>query len=406
MNQYTRHSGAAEAISAPLPVALSPFSTFGRPLRIVHCFRSPVGGLFRHVRDLAEAQKDAGHEVGIICDSSTGGEYEERLFERISPTLALGLHRVPMRREVSPSDLAAAWATFREIRSLRPDVLHAHGAKGGAYARIIGTLLRLSGRRVARLYTPHGGSMHYDPRSRAGRVYFSMERLLGRMTDAFVFVSQYEADAYAAKVGKSSVPATVALNGLRPGEFDTIRPDADARDFLFIGMMREMKGAEDFLHALHIVRERTGRTPTAWMVGDGDEKPAYKLLARVLKLDDAVTFRDAMPAREAFKLARAVVAPSRNESLPYLILESIAAGVPTLTTRVGGIPEIFADNPDLLLPPQNPAALADAMIRTLHNPALATATAARLRAAIRPRFSIETMAATVAGAYRGVVTAS
>jgi len=54
---------------------------------------------------------------------------------------------------------------LKEIRSLNPDVLHAHGAKGGAYARIIGTLLRASGSRVARIHTPHGGSLHYDPRS-------------------------------------------------------------------------------------------------------------------------------------------------------------------------------------------------------------------------------------------------
>ena len=51
-----------------------------RKLRIVHCFRSPVGGIFRHVRDLTEAQVAAGHLVGIVCDSTTGGDFEERLF--------------------------------------------------------------------------------------------------------------------------------------------------------------------------------------------------------------------------------------------------------------------------------------------------------------------------------------
>ncbi|MCC6203462.1 MAG: glycosyltransferase family 1 protein, partial [Hyphomicrobiales bacterium] len=49
------------------------------PLRIVHCFRSPVGGIFRHVRDLTEAQVAAGHQIGIVCDSTTGGAYEEQL---------------------------------------------------------------------------------------------------------------------------------------------------------------------------------------------------------------------------------------------------------------------------------------------------------------------------------------
>jgi glycosyltransferase involved in cell wall biosynthesis len=169
--------------------------------------------------------------------------------------------------------------------------------------------------------------------------------------------------------------------------------------------MRALKGPEDFIRALAIVRERTGRTPTAWMVGDGDEKPWFRQLVKVLQLDKSVTFRDAMPAREAFTLARTVVAPSRAESLPYLIIESIAAGMPTVATRVGGLPEIFGADSDLLVPPEDPAALAEAMIRALNEPAVVAAEASRLRATIRPRFSVETMVATVAGAYRQVVTA-
>jgi glycosyltransferase involved in cell wall biosynthesis len=403
MNQYAKHSDFATTLPASAALGRPARAAQNAPLRIVHCFRSPVGGLFRHVRDLVEAQRADGHDVGIVCDSSTGGAYEDKLFADIAPLLSLGLHRVPMEREVSLRDAAATARAFGEIRALRPDVLHAHGAKGGAYARVIGTLLRLTGRRAARLYTPHGGSMHFDPKSRQGRVYFTMERLLGRMTDAFIFVSQYEADAYAAKVGKPRAPVTIALNGLRPAEFEPVATDPDARDFLHIGMMRALKGQEDFIRALAIVRDRTGCTPTAWMVGDGDEQPWFCQLTKVLGLADAVTFRPAMPARQAFRMARTVVAPSRNESMPYLILEALAAGKPTLTTRVGGIPEIYGDHADLLLPPENPEALADAMIRALNDPARMAADAAALRQSIRTRFSIETMAATVAGAYRQVV---
>ncbi len=103
--------------------------------------------------------------------------------------------------------------------------------------------------------------MHYDPRSKRGRVYFTLERLLGTMTDAFIFVSQYEADAYAAKVGRPK-NATVALNGLRAEEFAPVTPAPDARDFLFIGMMREAKGPQDFISAMALMRDRTGRAPT------------------------------------------------------------------------------------------------------------------------------------------------
>src|ERR1700754_2993131 len=113
-----------------------------KPLRILHCFRSPVGGIFRHVRDLVEEQSKAGHEVGILCDSLTGGAHEDRLFDDIRPFLALGLIRLPIRRSVSPSDVATLWTAYKKIKSLRPDVLHGHGAKGGLLARILGSALR------------------------------------------------------------------------------------------------------------------------------------------------------------------------------------------------------------------------------------------------------------------------
>lgn len=87
-----------------------------QPLRILHCFRSPVGGIFRHVRDLVEEHSKAGHEIGILCDSSTGGEYEDSLFDDIRPYLSLGLTRVPIRRSISPSDIATMWDTYKKIK--------------------------------------------------------------------------------------------------------------------------------------------------------------------------------------------------------------------------------------------------------------------------------------------------
>ena len=96
------------------------------------------------MRDLTEAQVAAGHEVGIVCDSTTGGDFEEKLFDEHEAQLALGVSRTPMQRHVGPGDLAAAWRTYKIIKELQPDVLHGHGAKGGVYARLFGSLLRVS----------------------------------------------------------------------------------------------------------------------------------------------------------------------------------------------------------------------------------------------------------------------
>jgi glycosyltransferase involved in cell wall biosynthesis len=377
--------------------ATPPQPASGASLRIVHCFRAPVGGVFRHVRDLVEAQHVAGHAVALICDSTTGGPFEEQLLDSIRPFLGLGLKRFPMRRNIAPSDIAATFRMMREVRSLHPDVLHAHGAKGGAYARVIGTLLRASGSRVARIYSPHGGSLHYDPRSRSGRVFFAAERLLGRATDAFVFVSQYEADAYAEKVGRPRKPVAIVRNGLRPEEFEPVSPSPDARDFLFIGELRDLKGTDVFIEAV----ARTGAS--AVIVGAGPDKTRYEQMVQELGLAERVAFRDRMPAREAFALARCLVVPSRAESMPYIVLEGVAAAVPMIATRVGGIPEIFGATADCLVAPGNAEALAAAMNEVKASPASARDAALRLREEIRPQFSVSAMAAAIEAVYRSVI---
>ncbi len=310
-----------------------------------------------------------------------------------------------MRRQLAPSDLAAAWRIAGKVRPLAPDVLHGHGAKGGAYGRTIGTLLRATGNRVARIYTPHGGSLHFDAKSAAGRVYFLAERGLGRMTDGFIFVSRYEADTYAAKVGRPRAPVSIIPNGLRPDEFEPVVPAPDAADFLFIGTLRDLKGPDVFLDALALLGKDAGRRPRAAIVGGGEEKPRYVAQARALGLGDAVTFHDPLPAREAFALARAVVVPSRAESMPYVVLEAIAAGMPLIATRVGGIPEIFAAESGRLVAPGEAGELANAMAAMRDAPDAAQAAAARLKGQIRTTFTVAAMATAIEAAYAAARTA-
>ncbi|MEC9343269.1 MAG: glycosyltransferase family 4 protein [Pseudomonadota bacterium] len=367
-------------------------------LRIVHCFRSPVGGIFRHVRDLVAAQHARGHAVGIVCDSSTGGEFEDRLFDAVRSKLELGLIRLPMRRTITPGDAVALVRTLKEIRRLRPDIVHGHGAKGGAYARIIGSVLRVSGSRVARIYSPHGGSIHYDAASLKGRLYFRLERMLERLTDRLIFVSRYEADGYRDKVGAPRCPQTLAYNGLAPAEFEPVAEAPHAADFLYIGMMRDLKGPDLFLEALGKL-DAQGRAVTAHFVGDGPDRQAYLQTIERLGLGSRVHPHDPMPAREAFAMARIVVVPSRAESMPYIVLEAIAAQRPIIATHVGGIPEIFAGETDTLVKPDDASALATAMASML-DATDRTELAKRRRVALEARFSVARMAQDIETAYR------
>jgi hypothetical protein len=124
----------------------------GKPLRILHIMRAPVGGLFRHVIDLARAQTARGHSVGIIADSTTGSKTAADTLANLNTTLAFGVTRVPMSRQLGPRDMSALAHVKKRARETDADWLHGHGAKGGAYAR-------LAGGRALTAYTPHGGSL-------------------------------------------------------------------------------------------------------------------------------------------------------------------------------------------------------------------------------------------------------
>src|SRR5205823_3095014 len=108
-------------------------------------------------------------------------------------------------------------------------------------------------------------------------------------------------------------------------------------DFLYIGMMRDLKGPDLFIDALAGAERRIGRPLSAVMVGAGDDLPRYRAQVAALGLTPRVAFHDPMGARLAFPLAKVIVVPSRAEAMPYIVLEALAAGMPMIATAVGGI---------------------------------------------------------------------
>lgn len=369
------------------------------PLRIIHCFRSPVGGIFRHVRDLAEQQQRDGHQVGIVCDSSTGGDHEDRLFEQVLPHLSLGLTRMPIRRSVGIGDLASLWKSYSKIKSLKPDVLHGHGAKGGALARTIGSVLRVERYRVARFYSPHGGSLHFDPERFSGRLVFAIERLLERMTDGLLFVCAFERGVYETKVGSPRVSATVVYNGISDNDLKPVPSRSDAVDFLYVGMLRDMKGPDVFIQAFAEAERVLGRPLSALIVGDGPDQEKYLAMKTQQGLGRRIGMLPAMPVREAFAMSGIVVVPSRAESMPYIVLEALGAGKTVIASRVGGIPEVLGADCPALVPPDDPQALAGVMVEAIRVPGWGAATMPD-QADFRDRFSASAMAAGVLAAYR------
>ena len=134
------------------------------------------------------------------------------------------------------------------------------------------------------------------------------------------------------------------------------------------------------------------------MVGDGDDLPRYRDQVSRLGLGSQVTFHPAMPARQAFALARIVVVPSRAEAMPYIVLEALAAGKPMIASAVGGIPEIFGPGSRALVDP-DPTQIAGKMVVALGDEA-SYAAAMPARDDLKSRFGADVMAANIEAAYR------
>ncbi len=357
-------------------------------LRILHVLRAPVGGLFRHVSDLASAQAERGHAVGILADSTTGGDPAAARLAALEPKLSLGLSRIPMSRDIGISDRKAILHVHARASETKADVLHGHGAKGGAY-------VRLSGSKALKVYTPHGGSLHYSALSPVGFAYLASERLMKARTDLFLFESEYALRTFTEKLGKPAF-AKVVHNGIRADELEKIETEEDAVDFIYLGELRTLKGPDVFIEALNILA-KGGWNGSAQLYGDGPDRDELIAQVNASGLTHQINFPGPAPARAAFATGQILVLPSRAESLPYVALEAAGAQVPLIATDVGGLPEIFGPDSARLVKPGDPAALAETMSRLRNEPD--DALVQRLHQRVRERFSVEAMTNGVLAAY-------
>jgi len=362
-------------------------------MRILHVFRSPVGGLFRHVRDLARGQAALGHDVGIFCDSSTGGGTATQLFAASHADCSLGIIQSRISKLPGLGDVKTALIVQSLAKKLKIDVIHGHGAKGGLYARLAG---KLSG--IPSVYTPHGGSLHYEWKKFPGPIFLGTERALAHAGSGLIFVCKFEKEIFNQKIGLAGRPSVVVHNGLWPEEFTAPQLADDATDLLFVGEMRRLKGVDVLLNALTLLQKQ--RSVTLTLVGDGSDLTEFKTLAASLQLGPKVRFVGRRSMNEALTMGRNMILPSRNESFPYVVLETIAAGVPILASDVGGISEVLPSS--MLFNAGDSAKLAAKISTLLENPSQTKLNSAELIKSLGAELSAATMCQKIIDFYQTV----
>jgi glycosyltransferase involved in cell wall biosynthesis len=395
--RLARPTPANAALAHPTEIGAVRPGVAPSSLKILHVLRSPLGGLFRHVLDLAKGQAERGHRVGLIVDSLTGGPRAGAILADLAPRLALGVERVAIARHLDPRDIGALQRVAARIKLLAPDVIHGHGAKGAALAR-----LSPNPSHAIRVYTPHGGTLVYSPGTLDGSFYRSLERLLNWRTDLFLFESRYAADLFRTAIGRPRAMVRVVRNGISDSEFAPVATGPNATDIVCVGELRSVKGIDVLIEALASLK-RSGIRVSATFAGDGPDGEKLKAQSQSLGIADQVRFIGHCPARNAFAMGRILVVPSRAESLPYVVLEAAAAGMPVIATAVGGIPEIFGSFAPHLVPSGNVAALAGAIATVLRDPSQARFIAREINTRVRNDFSLQTMVEGGLEAYREAI---
>jgi glycosyltransferase involved in cell wall biosynthesis len=168
--------------------------------------------------------------------------------------------------------------------------------------------------------------------------------------------------------------------------------EADAFAFCYAGRLVPIKQLEVLVDAFARLPQPIRARSTLCLVGDGESRAALETAARLRGVADRVSFAGARTGVAALLLgADAFVMSSSSEGLPMAMLEAMAAGVPCVSTAVGGIPELLRAGAGLLVPPGDAAALAAAMASLVEQPALGAALAAAAFERVRTEFPFDGM---------------
>lgn len=283
------------------------------------------------------------------------------------------------------------------------DVVHAQDRRSGLW---VGVWPRRRG--LVKVYTvrglpdaylpPPAGSGRPTPRDRLA--YEWVEPALCRRADAVVVASRALATILRDRLNFPADRMTVIPNGVDVPPARTAAGELVAA----LGVLEPVKGLDVFVRAAAVLTAR-GEAPTFGMFGTGSLRPELERLAAELGLDGRMRFLGHVPSSEALEQMAVLVMPSHMENCPNALLEAMAASVPIVASRVGGVPELVDDLCAQLVEPGNPLAVAAAIERLLEDPKLARRQARDAHARVEAHFSAQRNAQAVLELYARLVGA-
>ena len=364
-----------------------------RPQRVLYLIWSlEIGGAERVVSLLAQHINRSHYEPMVDCLNSPG--------QLAAGLKAKGIPVIPLYKR-GPVDFAFLLRLIRVIRKERIDLIHTHLWGANLWGRVAAWWTK----------TPVVCTEHSTDAWKPG-YYFWIDRYLARHTQKLIAVSEAVRNFYISR-GISPALCQVIPNGIdttqfpaakRSSYYDELKWEDSAPVFAVAGRLVEAKNFDLFIDAM---AELIAKRPQArgLIIGEGSLRASIEQRIQAKGLQGRVVLAGARNDMAAiFHGARAVVFTSTREGMPMVLIEAMAAGLPVVSTRVGGIPEVLSDgSTGYLVDSGDKAALVERLCKLTDDPALARQMGAAAQADARTRFSIEVMTSRHEALYEEVL---
>lgn len=356
-----------------------------------------IGGAERHVLTLIKLLDKEIFSPELLCLCRGP-------FAPLAREQGITTHEIIMRHKL---DLSVSRKIEKLLAEKEIALVHTHGARANLVAR---TAAKNRGLPVV---TTFHSVLAYDYpwRHQASTARF-LTKLTNRYTDRFIAVSHFVKEDVV-RMGVPPGKVEVIYNGLNPEALKPKSPPPEVRKRLglapdqrvvgVIGRLHPVKGQEYFVEAAR-------RLAPAWpeaaflLIGEGPDRDKLSRLVHRYGLEGRVLLPGFYPqAADIYGVMEILCLPSVMEGMPLVLLEAMHFGVPVVASRVGGIPEVIKDGENgILIPPKNPAALAEAIEALLEDEPLRNKLAEQARKSVR-EMTVEKMAQRTMEVYKSLL---
>jgi glycosyltransferase involved in cell wall biosynthesis len=295
--------------------------------------KGDIGGAQTHVRILCDTLKERVHFSAAI-----GGEEKTPPLARALESLDIEVHRIAtLGNSYAPGKLLqASIALFQIVRTLQPDILHAHSAAAGVCARIVGLL---TGTPV--VYTVHGFAFKPAAPLPTRVITWLCECVLAPFTSHMVCVSRYELEL-ARTLPMRRVRQSVIPNALEDSHLRASPANAPVQ-IVMVARMAPPKRIDLLLHSLALLRDQLQFEVPATLLGDGPMLETSRALAEQLRLKAVVFAGDVEDVALHLSKHTIFVLLSDHEGLPISVIEAMRAGLAIVASDLPGMRELLPE---------------------------------------------------------------